>query len=123
MPGPKPKDPIERALKKITVDPQTGCLLWTGGTTVNDYPVMRVGSKSDGTRCMAMVYRLFYERFKGLIPTGYTIDHLCRVHRCVNPEHLEAVTNKETYLVRGTRQCRACHCESARRQRMNRKTQ
>jgi hypothetical protein len=34
----------------------------------------------------------FYERFKGPIPDGLDLDHLCRVPRCVRPEHLEAVT-------------------------------
>lgn len=39
-------------------------------------------------------HRVFYEEFKGKIPAGYTIDHLCREKSCVNPEHLEAVTQK-----------------------------
>jgi hypothetical protein len=31
----------------------------------------------------------------GPIPEGLTIDHLCRAIRCVNPAHLEPVTNAE----------------------------
>ena len=28
-------------------------------------------------------------------PVGFELDHLCRVPRCVNPEHLEPVTHAE----------------------------
>lgn len=28
-------------------------------------------------------------------PDGYVTDHLCRVHHCVNPDHLEWVTSSE----------------------------
>jgi len=31
----------------------------------------------------------------GPVPTGMVLDHLCRVRRCVNPLHLEPVTNAE----------------------------
>lgn len=37
-------------------------------------------------------HRLAYIEAKGYIPEGLTIDHLCRVRNCINPEHLEAVT-------------------------------
>lgn len=40
-------------------------------------------------------HRLAYEFCVGPIPAGLVIDHLCRVRKCVRPEHLEAVTTKE----------------------------
>jgi len=40
-------------------------------------------------------HRLAYERAKGSIPAGLQIDHLCRVRECVNPDHLEAVSQRE----------------------------
>ncbi len=40
-------------------------------------------------------HRVSYRLFVGRIPAGLTIDHLCRVRSCVNPSHLEAVTNAE----------------------------
>jgi hypothetical protein len=43
-------------------------------------------------------HRWSYEHFVGPIPEGLHIDHLCRVRRCVNPDHLEPVTPKENYL-------------------------
>lgn len=43
-------------------------------------------------------HRLAHHLFIGPIPTGLTIDHLCRVRGCCNPEHLEAVTIKVNTL-------------------------
>lgn len=40
-------------------------------------------------------HRASHELFVGPIPSGYVVDHRCRVPRCVNPEHLEVVTQKE----------------------------
>lgn len=44
---------------------------------------------------MRSAHRLAYERAKGAIPAGLQIDHLCRVRECVNPDHLEAVSQRE----------------------------
>jgi hypothetical protein len=43
-------------------------------------------------------HRAAYELLRGAIPSGLTIDHLCRNHSCVNPEHLEAVTHEANVL-------------------------
>lgn len=40
-------------------------------------------------------HRLVYEYEVGPIPDGLTIDHLCRNTICVNPSHMEPVTNAE----------------------------
>lgn len=43
-------------------------------------------------------HRAAYERAFGKIPDGYQIDHLCRNRACINPQHLEAVTQKINIL-------------------------
>lgn len=66
------------------------CELWAGRRMVNGYGVL---STARGTGVLA--HRWAYEQFVGPIPEGLVIDHLCRVRHCVNPDHLEAVTNEE----------------------------
>ncbi len=40
-------------------------------------------------------HRFSFEMVNGPVPNGLELDHLCRVRRCVNPSHLEAVTRLE----------------------------
>lgn len=42
-----------------------------------------------------LAHRAAYELKFGPIPDGHVIDHLCRVRACVNPDHLEPVSNAE----------------------------
>lgn len=62
------------------------CWVWKGGTDGDGYGRVRNGRKIKGA------HRLFYERYRGPIPAGLVVDHLCRNTSCVNPDHLEAVT-------------------------------
>ncbi|QOR55386.1 MAG: hypothetical protein SHS37scaffold145_37 [Phage 71_18] len=65
-----------------------GCWLWTAGTNSGGYAqVKRRGKKR-------MVHRLVYELLVGPIPEALVLDHLCRVRHCVNPAHLEPVTQQ-----------------------------
>lgn len=75
----------ERFDKYHVVDEETGCWVWTGAINGNGYGIL---NKSGA-------HRWSYAHFKEEIPKGLCIDHLRRNRRCVNPEHLEAVTHKE----------------------------
>jgi len=60
-----------------------------------------------------LAHRFSYEAYIGPIEPGLVIDHLCHVRRCVNPNHLEAVTQKENLLRSDTFQARNAvktHC-------------
>ena len=41
-----------------------------------------------------IAHRVAYTMFKGKIPEGMVVDHLCGKKSCVNPLHLEAVTTE-----------------------------
>jgi len=83
-----PSDLPERLARQVSIS-ESGCWIWTGSTQWNGY-----GSVSwKGARRVA--HRVSYELLAGPIPKGLQLDHLCRVRGCVNPQHLEPVTNKE----------------------------
>lgn len=85
-----------------------GCWPWIGSIDTTGYGGFWNGSK------LARAHRWSYERFVGPIPEGLHIDHLCRNHRCVNPAHLEPVTNRENALrgmSRNAQNARKTHCQ------------
>lgn len=71
------------------IDPDTGCWEWQKALSTGGYAT----TVQDGRQTYA--HRAFFERAKGPIPPGLQIDHLCRNRRCVNPDHLEPVTQAE----------------------------
>jgi len=73
------------------VDKSGECWLWTGASTGRD---LRYGSFTLNGR-QHIAHRVSYELSKGRIPEGLVIDHLCHVYKCVRPDHLQAVTQKQ----------------------------
>ena len=64
----------------------TPCWIWT---------LRRNGHGYGLAEPKRLAHRLYYEHYVGPIPKGLTIDHLCRVRNCVNPDHMEPVTQSE----------------------------
>lgn len=83
-------DALPERLRIRTVVNDDGCWNWTGKATTKGYGMV----KRERSRSSVMVYRLAYELLVAPIPQGMVIDHLCRNPRCLNPAHLEPVSQK-----------------------------
>lgn len=134
-----------RFWEKVLHDGDGGCWLWTASKTVDGYGCFHM---PDGR---TTAHRIAYEELVGPIPEGLVIDHLCRTRNCVNPRHMETVTQsmnllrgdtanarkaaqsscihgheftpENTYTTpNGRRQCRACHA-ARQRKHMTKKEQ
>ena len=119
------------------------CWNWIGGKNSDGYGHFWLGKRPFRS------HRFVYELYRGKIPEGLDLDHLCRNRACVNPWHLEAVsTNVNTlrgfgqparnarkircsknhslsganlYIAPdGSRQCRICRVEKVRQWRKTR---
>lgn len=82
----------DRFLRLCLKEVVSGCWLWRGNIHKEGYGRFHVNG------CKQLAHRVSYELFRGRIPEGMQIDHLCRVRFCVNPNHLEVVTGRENTL-------------------------
>jgi len=76
-------------------EPMSGCWLWLG-PLVSQRSFRQYGrvcwySGPDQPR-QRLAHVKSYELYVGKIPEGKVLDHICRNTFCVNPEHLEPVT-------------------------------
>lgn len=79
-------DHMMRAVQKSSND---GCWNWTGRLNKKGYGEIQM----HGIKHLA--HRAIYLAHGIAIPEGLHLDHLCRNKSCVNPAHLEPVTNAE----------------------------
>lgn len=79
------------------VDKTETCWLWTAAITPRGYGQFVV----DGKKVAA--HRFIYEQLIAPIPDGMQLDHLCRIRRCVRPDHCRIATNKENHEHVGVR--------------------
>jgi hypothetical protein len=117
--------PIEEYIRTRYTINDRGCWIWK----------LRVESKGYGQVWHSdfygdMAHRVSYLVHVGPIPPDLQLDHLCRVKNCINPDHLEPVTNAENMRRRfalnlclkghkleegnlvvfsGTRRCKICY--------------
>jgi len=68
-----------------------GCWEWFAYKDRKGYGRFRDGR-------VVRAHRWAYEHLVGPIPANRQCDHLCRNRACVNPAHIELVTNKENTL-------------------------
>lgn len=82
----------ERFDSKWVPEPNTGCWLWLGGLTSCGYGAFAPVNKGE------KAHRWAWMLYRGPIPEGMVIDHMCRVRSCVNPDHLRVVTPTQNTL-------------------------
>jgi hypothetical protein len=94
----------DRLQSKILPEPNSGCWIWMGALSEAGY----------GRDWNSRAHRVTYEALRGPIPDGMVLDHKCRTRCCVNPDHLEPVTDREN-LMRGNTPARKnaekTHCK------------
>lgn len=95
---------VARFLSKVTVPlGKNVCWLWTAAESKPGRGVFqRPRCKVEGAA------RVSYRLFRGEIPAGHEIDHLCQVPACVNPAHLQVVTRQQHVAISVSRRT---HCK------------
>jgi hypothetical protein len=96
-------DPVERFWRKVKKT--KSCWMFKGAYGHGQFKV-------DGRSVMA--HRYAYELVVGPIPDGMVLDHLCRKAGCVNPAHLEPVTQAENVrrgVSAAAQNARKTHCK------------
>lgn len=100
-------------LRSRSVASPTGCTVWVGTRTGEGYGTVRFRGRAYST------HRMAYELARGPIAPDFVIDHLCHTqdpqcpggpsceHRaCLDPNHLEPVTDQENARRGGNRLAR-----------------
>jgi len=83
---------IARLERWSVPEPMSGCWLWFGNASKSGY------GQFTYKRVPIRAHRGSYMVHKGEIPEGMVIDHLCRNTYCINPDHLECVTQRENTM-------------------------
>jgi len=77
---------------RIAFIPESDCWWWIGTLTKSGYG--QIPFPIRGSR-YPKAHRVVYEELVGIVPDGLVLDHKCKNRMCVNPRHLEPVTNPE----------------------------
>ena len=63
--------------------------------SVGSHGYAQIGWQSRFERATVLAHRASWEYTMGPVPEGYTLDHVCKNHRCVNVAHLRILPNYE----------------------------
>ncbi len=89
---PPPARVIDRLFSRWTEDSK-GC--WVSGYSTGNHGYSQIGWTDSNGRYLWLGHRVSWYAYNGAIPTGYTVDHLCRNRRCIRPDHLRLLSNWE----------------------------
>jgi hypothetical protein len=80
------------------VERSNSCWNWTASCDSKGYGQYAIGTYKPNSRRNARAHQVSYALTIGEVPENMVIDHLCRNRTCVNPAHMEVVTNKDNIL-------------------------
>lgn len=103
----------DRLVARVTTSEETNCWVWDA-PEASGYGRIWTGSRADGTRRIRLAHVVSYEEHVGPVPEGLVLDHLCRNRACINPDHLEPVTQRVNVLRgegRAAHQAQQTHCK------------
>lgn len=87
-----PSEVAARAAARYTVEGEC----WISDYSVQSTGYAQIGWSENGRTRMTLAHRASWVHSSGeQIPSGLTIDHICRTKRCVRPEHLRLLSNYE----------------------------
>jgi hypothetical protein len=66
------------------------CWIWQGAKINSGYGIF-----TDEYGKTVTAHRWSYQYFKGAIPEGCVVDHICRNPACVYPQHLQAISQSD----------------------------
>ena len=90
---PVPAHVAQRAITNIDKQPD-GC--WISRYSIGSHGYAQVGWNLGGGKIhTVLAHRAAWTVVNGQVPMAMTIDHTCKVRRCVNPEHLRLLSNIE----------------------------
>ena len=81
------------------------CWTWTSAHNGFGYGQISINDKT------YLSHRISYQLYKGSIPDGLELDHLCSNNMCVNPDHLEPVTHTENMRRSAINKKPTTHCK------------
>lgn len=81
---------IERFANKFTAS--GGCWEWFAASNQDGYGCFRFKGKTYSA------HSFIYQVLKGILAENLVVDHSCNNPKCVNPEHLKAMTQRENIL-------------------------
>lgn len=83
---------IEKFFKKLQNNPDSSCMLFTGGTRGKRNETGYVEVSRAGQRYKRMsAHRFAWEAVNGPAPEGFDVRHTCDNTLCCNPGHLKLV--------------------------------
>jgi hypothetical protein len=92
---------LEKLMKNVYPEPNTGCWLWSGMVNVSGYGIMKAASLPQFKT--PLTHRLSYFLHKGEFDYSLNVLHKCDNPICVNPEHLFLGTHLENMIDRKTK--------------------